>query len=101
MNPIDHACLTITETDEMKLNQTDGTSVEKWWTGICDRGKREKPREKPTQAPFHPPQNPHGVTETRTRDPSCGRRATKHLRHEAIFSNTTSADSFSIFFILT
>ena len=43
-------------------------SVQKWWNEICGREKREKPREKPTLTPFvhH---------ETRTRDPSCGRRA--------------------------
>ena len=50
---------------------------------ICGRGKWEKPREKPTQTPFRPPRNPHGVTETRTRDPSGGRRAPNRLRHEA------------------
>ena len=44
-------------------------SMEKRWKEICDRGKREKPREKPTQTPFRP-RNPHGVTETRTRDPA-------------------------------
>ena len=38
--------------------------------------------EKPTQSPFRPPRNPHGVTETRTRDPSGGRRAPNRLRHE-------------------
>ena len=58
-------------------------SVEKWWNEVCGRGKREKPREKPTQTPFRPPRNPHGVTETRTRDPSGGRRAPNRLRHEA------------------
>ena len=58
-------------------------SVEKWWNEICGRGKSEKPREKPTQTPFRPPRNPHGVTETRTRDPSGGRRAANRLRHEA------------------
>ena len=41
------------------------------------------PREKPTQTSFRPPRNPHGVTETRTRDPSGGRRAPNSLRHEA------------------
>ena len=46
-------------------------------------GKREKSREKPTQTPCRPPRNPHGVTETRTRDPSGGRRAPNRLRHEA------------------
>ena len=58
-------------------------SVEKWWNEICGRGKREKPREKPTQTPFRPPRNPHGLTETRSRDPSGGRRAPNRLRHEA------------------
>ena len=57
-------------------------SVEKWWNEICGRGKREKPREKPTQTPFRPPRNPHGVAETRTRDPSGGRRAAYRLRHD-------------------
>ena len=61
-------------------------SVEKWWNEIFDRGKREKPREKPTQTPFRPPRNPHGGTETRTPDPSGGRRAPKRLRHEAAIS---------------
>ena len=59
-------------------------SVE-WWNGICGRGKREKPREKPTQTPFRPPRNPHEGTETRTRDPSGGRRALNRLRHEAAY----------------
>ena len=61
-------------------------SVENWWNEICGRGKREKPREKPTQTPFLPPRNPRGVTETRTRDPSGGRRAPNRLRHEAAFA---------------
>ena len=60
-------------------------SVEKYWNEICGRGKREKPREKPTQTSFRPPRNPHGGTETRTRDPSGGRRAPNRLRHEAAF----------------
>ena len=58
-------------------------SVEKWWNEIGGRGKREKPHEKPTQTPFCLPRNPHGGTETRTRDPSGGRRAPNCLRHEA------------------
>ena len=49
-------------------------SVEKLWNEICGKGEREKHREKSTQIPFRPPQNPHGVTETRTRDPSDRRR---------------------------
>ena len=61
----------------------DEMSVEKWWNEICGRRKREKSREKPTQTPFRPPRNPHGATETRTRDPSGGRRAANRLRHEA------------------
>ena len=59
--------------------------MEKWWNEICGRGKWEKPREKPTQTSFRPPRNPHGVTETRTGDPSGGRRASNRLRHEAAF----------------
>ena len=50
---------------------------------FCGMGKREKSREKPTQTPFRPPRNAHGGTETRTRDPSGGRRAPNRLRHEA------------------
>ena len=66
-------------------------SGEKWWNEIGGRRKREKPREKPTQTPFRPPRNPHGVTETRTRDSSGGRREPSRLRHEAayIFINCT------------
>ena len=71
----------------MKLNEMDEMSVEKWWNEICGRGKRENPREKRTQTPFRPPRNPHGGTETRTRDPSGGRRASNRLRHEAAFSS--------------
>ena len=62
-------------------------SVEKWWNEICGRGRRGKPREKPTQTPFRPPRNPRGVTETRTRDPSGGRRVPNRLRHEAASLN--------------
>ena len=63
-------------------------SVEKWWNEICGRGKGEEPREKPTQTPFRPPRNPHGGTETRTRDPSGGRRASNRLRHEAAYQTS-------------
>ena len=70
----------------MKWNEMDEMSVEKLWNEICGRGKREKPREKPTQTPFRPQRNPHGGTETRTRDPSCGRRAANRLRHEAAYN---------------
>ena len=48
---------------------------------FCGREKREKPREKPTQNPFRQPRNPHGVTETRTRDLSSGSRASNRLGH--------------------
>ena len=74
----------------------DEMSAEKWWNEICGRGKWEKPREKPTQTPFRPSRNPHGETETRTRDPSGGRRAPNHLRHEAAFIdfNTIVIKSF-------
>ena len=68
--------------DEMKLKMGE-MSVEKWWNEICGRGKQENPREKPTQTPFRPPRNPHGGTETRTRDPSGGSGAPSRLRHEA------------------
>ena len=67
------------------MDEMNEMSVEKWWNEICGRGKREKPREKPTQTPFRPPRNQHGVTETRTRDPSSGRRAPNRLRHEAAY----------------
>ena len=67
----------------MKWDEMDEMSVEKWWNEICGRGKREKPREKPTQIPFRPPRKPHGGTETRTQDPSGGRRASNRLHHEA------------------
>ena len=60
-------------------------SVEKWLNEICGRRKREKPGEKPPQTPFRPPRNPNGGTETRTRDPSGGRRASNRLRHEAAY----------------
>ena len=63
----------------------DEMSVEKRWNEIGGRGKREKPREKPTQTLFRAPRNPHGVIETRTHDPSGGRRAPNRLRHEAAF----------------
>ena len=46
-------------------------SVEKWWNEICGRGKWENPREN-YPPPFRPLRSPHGVTETRTRDPSGG-----------------------------
>ena len=44
-------------------------SVEKWWSEICGRGKRDKSRENP----FRPARISHGVT--RTKDPSGERRA--------------------------
>ena len=56
--------------------------VKKWWIEFYVRGKREKPREKFNQTLIRPPRNPHGVIETRTLDPSGGRRATNRLRHE-------------------
>ena len=36
---------------------------------------------KPTQTQIRPPRNPHGVTETQTRDPSCGSLASNFLHH--------------------
>ena len=44
---------------------------------------RRNSEKNPTQTPFRPPPNPHGVTETRTRDPSDERREINSLRHEA------------------
>ena len=46
-------------------------------------GKTRKLREKHTQTTFRPPRNPHSVTETRTRDPIAGRRASNRLSHGA------------------
>ena len=97
--PADHACRTITRADEMKRKKMDEMSMEKWWNEICGRGKREKPREKPTQTPFRPPRNPRGETETRTRDPSGGRRAANRLRHEAAWFLYTSTN-FNAFYFL-
>ena len=68
---------------QMKWSEMNEMSVKKWWNEICGRGKLKKFREKPTQTPFRLPRNPHGVTETRTRDPSGGRWAPNRLRHEA------------------
>ena len=48
---------------------------------VVENGR--SPEKNHTQTPFRPPRNPHGVTETRTRDPSGGRRAYNRLRHEA------------------
>ena len=65
-----------------------GWNETKWMRWVWrngGRGKREKPREKPTQTPFRPPRNPHGGSETRTRDSSGGRRASNRLRHEAAY----------------
>ena len=89
----DHAWCTITR--GMKWNEMDEMSVEKWWNEVCGRGKREKPREKSTQTPFCPPRNPHGGTETRTRDPSGGRRASNCLRHEVAIWNKISQINYS------
>ena len=76
----DYACHTITGANEM-----DEMSVEKWWNEICNRERQEKPWETPTQTPFRPSRNPHGVTETRTWDPSSGRRVPNRLCYEAAY----------------
>ena len=71
----------------MKWNEMSEMSVER--NGVMkfvieDNG--EIPQQDPTQAPFRPPWNPNGVTETRTRDPSDGRRVTiRLLRLEAAY----------------
>ena len=65
------------------------------WNEICGRRKREKFREKPTQTSFRPPRNPHGVTETRTREPIAGgKRESNRLRHETAFKKVEF--SFSV-----
>ena len=38
------ACRTIIEAVEMKWNEINEMSVEKWWNEICGRGNQEKPR---------------------------------------------------------
>ena len=61
-------------------------NVNKWWNEICGRGKRDKvPREK-LASQFHTPRNPHGLTETRNRDPNGGRLETNRLRHGGTIS---------------
>ena len=42
--------------------------------------------EKPTHTQFRPHRNPHGLTGTRTRDPSGWTRASNRLRHGVAFS---------------
>ena len=78
----------------LTLHHKGGWNGMKWMRWVwrnggmkfCGMGKWEKPREKPTQTPFCPPRNPHGVTETRTRDPSGGKRAPNRLPHEAAYA---------------
>ena len=66
-------------------------TVEKRWNEIRGRGQREKPREIPTQTPFRPPRNPHGVTETQTRDPAVGgEQLTAWATRLPLISNTES-----------
>ena len=79
--PTDRPSATVVE--NMKWNEMDEISVEKWWNEIFGKGIREKPREKPIQTPFRPPRNPYGVIEAWTRDPSVGRRAFNRLGHGA------------------
>ena len=50
--------------DEMKLNEMDEVSVEKWWNESCGWEKREKHLDKLTQTPFRPSRNTYEVTET-------------------------------------
>ena len=45
---------------------------------------RETPRKKPCQTSIRRPRNLHEVTETRTLDPSDGRRVTNLSRHGAV-----------------
>ena len=66
--PADHAWWIITRADGMKLNEMNecGEMVE--WKSWQD--KTGEILKKSTQTPFRLPRNRHGVTETRTRDPS-------------------------------
>ena len=66
--PADHVCRTIIEVEEIKRNE---------WVWRKNGGVKfmagkngRNPEKKPTQSPFRWPRNSHGVTETRTRDPS-------------------------------
>ena len=75
-----------------KWNEVNDMRVEKWWSEICGRGKREKLRETPIQTAIRPPRNLRGVTERRTRDPSVGRRATNRLCRGAPRPNITATN---------
>ena len=50
--PADHACRTITGAKEMKWNEINVMSMEKWWNKISGMRRREKLRENPTQTRF-------------------------------------------------
>ena len=52
----DHAWRTITGVYDIKWNEMNEMSVEKWHE-ICGKGKQEKPREKPIQPPFRQSRN--------------------------------------------
>ena len=60
--------------------------VEKWWNEIYGKENGRNPEKNISRPHFVHPLNPHGVTEMRTRDPSCARRATNHLRNVVILN---------------
>ena len=49
--------------------------------------KTRETQRKSIQTPFLPPGNPHGVTETRTRDLTGVKRASNRLHHGAAFTD--------------
>ena len=75
--PADHACRTIAGANEMK----ECGEMMKWYFWSS----------KFTQIPFRSPRNPYGMTETRTRNPSGGKRATNRLCHGAALKRYPSA----------
>ena len=78
--------------NEMKRNEWD--ECREIVHEIYGRDKRGKHLERPTKSPFRPQGNPHGVTETRTREPSCERRESNRLHHQPPFDNVTERNMF-------
>ena len=78
---VDYTWHTITEANEMKLDEMNEMSLEKLWNEILWQGKTGEIPRKANQATFRIPWNLHGVTETQTRDPRDVRRASNRLRH--------------------
>ena len=61
--------------DEIKRNEMNGTSMEKWWNKVVAGGKEQTQRNTYLGT--------FGVTETRTRDTSGECRVTNRLHHWA------------------